>query len=308
MFEATGKTGLVPKRVSVEWPTVALFAGCYGLWLMAVFAVAGWSVVGSVLLTALVVALHASLTHEVIHGHPFPGRARWNAAIAFPTLSLFIPFARFRDTHLAHHHDADLTDPYDDPETNYLDPETWDGLPAWLRRVLAFNNTLLGRVIVGPAWGLAVFLSDEWRKAWSGDVDVRRAWAWHVPQAGLVIGLVLVAPIPLWAYFVGVYLSMSIIKIRTFLEHQAHDRASGRTAIVEANCPLAFLFLNNNLHAVHHVHPAVPWYDLPGLYAARRDHFIRRNGGYVYRSYGEVFRRYFLARKDPVAHPYYGQD
>ncbi len=298
----------MPKGVSVEWPTVALFAGCYGVWALALFGVPIMSTGGAVLLTALAVALHASLTHEVIHGHPFPGRARLNAVLCFPTLGLLVPFGRFRDTHLAHHHDADLTDPYDDPETNYLDPEVWDDLPGWLRRVLSFNNTLLGRITVGPAWGLAVFLSDEWRKARSGDRAVQSAWAWHVPQAGVVIALVLIAPLPLWAYLVAVYLSMSIIKIRTFLEHQAHDRASGRTAIVEANCPLAFLFLNNNLHAVHHVHPGVAWYDLPGLYASRRDHFIHRNGGYVYRSYGEVFRRYFLARKDPVAHPLYGRD
>ena len=29
----------------------------------------------------------------------------------------------------------------------------------------------------------------------------------------------------------------------------------------------------------------------------------RRNEGYRYASYGEVFRRYFLKAKDPVPHP-----
>jgi hypothetical protein len=33
--------------------------------------------------------------------------------------------------------------------------------------------------------------------------------------------------------------------------------------------------------------------------------FLRRNGGYRYRSYGEVFLRHFLRRKDPVPHPLY---
>ena len=31
--------------------------------------------------------------------------------------------------HLAHHRDAMLTDPYDDPESNYLDPAVWAGEP-----------------------------------------------------------------------------------------------------------------------------------------------------------------------------------
>ena len=31
--------------------------------------------------------------------------------------------------------------------------------------------------------------------------------------------------------------------------------------------------------------------------------YLSRNEGYRYRSYGEVFRRYFLKAKDPVAHP-----
>ena len=31
--------------------------------------------------------------------------------------------------------------------------------------------------------------------------------------------------------------------------------------------------------------------------------FLRRNEGYSYASYGEVFRRYFFHAKDPVPHP-----
>ncbi len=36
--------------------------------------------------------------------------------------------------HMAHHRDAILTDPYDDPESNYLDPAVWARLPRPLRR------------------------------------------------------------------------------------------------------------------------------------------------------------------------------
>ncbi len=49
--------------------------------------------------------------------------------------------------------------------------------------------------------------------------------------------------------------------------------------------------------------PTVPWYRLPSLYRADRARYATRNGGYVFRSYGQLFRRFLLRPKDPVAHP-----
>ncbi|RVT86717.1 fatty acid desaturase [Rhodobacteraceae bacterium CCMM004] len=283
----------------VEWPTLALLAGCYLVWSIAVLG--GGPIWASVPALAIAVALHGSLTHEAIHGHPFRD-PRWNAAAVWPALSVVLPYGRFRDTHLAHHRDALLTDPYDDPESNYLDPAVWTRLPWPVRAVLRANNTLLGRMALGPAIGTGVFLVGDLRLALR-DRAVRRAWLAHLPAAAAVLALVAVAPMPFWAYAAGVYLGLSLLRIRTFLEHQAHARARARTVIVEDRGPLALLFLNNNLHVVHHMHPRVPWYRLPAVYAAQRDRYLARNDGYVYRSYGEVFRRYLLAPKDPVPHP-----
>jgi fatty acid desaturase len=109
--------------------------------------------------------------------------------------------------------------------------------------------------------------------------------------------------LPLWAFFLATYAALSVLKIRTFLEHRAHDRARARTVIIEDRGPLALMFLNNNLHVVHHMHPRVAWYKLPALYRRHRDHYRRRNEAYIYRSYGEIFRAYFLRAKDPVPHP-----
>jgi len=118
-----------------------------------------------------------------------------------------------------------------------------------------------------------------------------------------VLALVAASPMPVWAYLLAAYLGLSLLKLRTFLEHQAHARASGRSVIIEDRGPLAFLFLNNNLHVVHHMHPTVPWYALPAVYRARKDHYLRRNGGYLFRSYGQIFRLYLWRAKDPVPHP-----
>ncbi len=40
--------------------------------------------------------------------------------LVFPAIGLIFPFERFRKSHLDHHMDSNLTDPYDDPESNYL--------------------------------------------------------------------------------------------------------------------------------------------------------------------------------------------
>jgi len=73
--------------------------------------------------------------------------------------------------------------------------------------------------------------------------------------------------------------------------------------IIEDRGLLALLFLNNNFHVVHHMHPKVPWYRLPALYRERRAHYLERNDGYRYASYREVFARHLLRAKDPVPHP-----
>jgi fatty acid desaturase len=256
--------------------------------------------------TCVALVLHSSLSHEVLHGHPFPSR-RASEALVLVQLGLTVPYLRFRDLHLAHHHDARLTDPYDDPETNYLDPAVWKALPRWKQALALFNNTLAGRMLIGPVISQLNFMRSDWRAIRSGDGQAALGWVLHFPGVVLVLALVSAAPMPAWAYLIAAYAAMSVLRIRTFLEHQAHERASGRTVIVEDSGPLAFLFLNNNLHVVHHMNPSVPWYNLPEIYRSNRDHYQTRNHGYVYRSYAEVFRAHFWRRKDPVAHPLWPQ-
>lgn len=287
-----------------EWPTLVLIAATHIVWFLLTFHAGAIGLWAAVPLLALTLTLHSSLQHEVLHGHPLSDR-RLSEALVFLPLGLAVPFQRFRDLHLAHHRDAILTDPYDDPESNYLDPAVWARLSWPVRALFAFNNTLIGRMLVGPAIGMAAFLRDDLRAALGGDRGVIRAWVLHgLGLVPVVLWLAAFGGVPAWAYAIAVYAALSVLKIRTFLEHQAHLRARGRTVIIEDRGPLAFLFLNNNFHAVHHAHPAVPWYALPRLYAARRAEFLQRNLGYRYASYGEVMRRYLFRPKDPVAHPF----
>lgn len=298
----SSRTQGVPGK-SIEWPTLALLAGCYGVWAIGTTWAAGWFLPLGMVMVTLAAALHSSLCHEVLHGHPTRAR-RLNEALVFPALTLFIPYLRFRDTHLAHHQDAILTDPYDDPESNYLDASDWERLSPWMQAVLNLNNRLIGRLLIGPLVGQVAFMAADWRAIRAGDRAVLRGWLWHIPAVGLVIWWVTaLGQMPVWAFLLASYAALSILKIRTFLEHQAHLRARGRTVIIEDRGLLAFLFLNNNLHVVHHMHPKLPWYRLPALYFANRDRYLARNDGYMFPSYAAIFRRYLFKAKDPVPHP-----
>ena len=244
---------------SPEWGTFFLIVGCYAAWLAGLFWLASASLWLAVPALGLVAALHSSLTHEVLHGHPF--RAKWlNETLMALPLTLAIPYIRFRDLHLAHHQDATLTDPYDDPESNYLDPKVWSALPRGAQLVLALNNTLLGRMVLGPAIGQVLLMRDDMRGIGRGDRAILKAWALHLPGAAVVLWVVTQSAMPIWAYLISAYIGLALLKIRTFLEHRAHEKSRARTVIIEDRGPLAFLFLNNNLHVVHHMNPAAPWY------------------------------------------------
>ena len=288
----------------VEWPTLGMIILTFAIWAAGISVIYAASPVLGVVVTGLAIAQQSSLQHEALHGHPFRNRLL-NEILATPSLCLTVPYGRFRDTHLAHHHDPILTDPYDDPESNYLDAKVWQRLPGLARGVLWLNNTLLGRIVIGSVIGNYFWLVAEAKLILAGNRPVQRDWALHLIGLLPVIAAVWAAGMGAGAYLLAVWIGHGLIKIRTYLEHRAHELARARTAIVEDRGPLALLFLNNNLHAVHHMHPNVPWYRLPRLYAENRDHYQRRNEYYVYRSYAEVFARHLLRVKEPVAHPYY---
>ncbi|MGC1504351.1 MAG: fatty acid desaturase [Sulfitobacter sp.] len=284
-----------------RWPTYGVFALCSFVWSVALLLPAGWGALQWVLLV-LALTLHSSLSHEILHDGFFRSK-RANNWLGMFQPGLFVPYLRFRALHLAHHRDADLTDPYDDPESAYLDPKVWAGLPRWQHHLLRFNNTLSGRITIGPVIGMAAFVRGDIRRISQGEHMVIWHWLAHLPGVVVTVWLVSLSSVSLWVYLSACYAAMSVLRIRTFLEHRAHERSAARSVVIEDRGLLAFLFLNNNFHAVHHAHPHVPWYHLPALYHSRKDRFLQGNQGYIYRSYGQIIARYFLRAKDPVAHP-----
>lgn len=289
---------------AIEWPTIGLAAAIHGGWIALVVFHASlpWWAFAS--LAAVLSAWFGSLQHEIIHGHP-TRRADVNALLASPPLWLWLPWPRYRDSHLAHHRDQRLTDPIDDPESRYRTPEAWAALGSVGRAFDYAQSTLIGRIAIGPACAIARFLRAEAGALIAGDGEAWRAWRvhaiWMVPHGLFVFWI---CGVPVWLYALGfVQGGFALTLIRSFAEHRAAAPVAHRTAVVEGSALLGPLFLFNNLHAAHHRWPRVPWYRLPALYRAERDRLLAENGGLVYRGYGDVARRFLLRRHDLPVHP-----
>ncbi len=308
-----------------EAPTWILALGVYATWgalTWGYHSLPWWLLLPA---GAYVICLHGSLQHEVLHGHPT--RRRWlNELLARPALWLWLPYGAYRDSHLAHHRTTKLTCPGRDPESNYVMPEDWGRMPAPVRAIYAVCATSPGRLVVGPAVCVAVFLGRELRALAAADPvadsNVRRAdqralargdlrplrhWLPHaVFMVPVLYWVLVVCEIPFWGY-VGffAYPGLALTLLRSFAEHRP-ERDQGRaTAIIEASWPMALAYLNNNLHALHHERPDLPWYRLPAVYRAERAAILARNGGHVYPGYAAIIGRFFFRWKDSPLHPFY---
>ena len=68
---------------ATEWPTILLFIATYAVWFAGTTVLWPLSPTLAILATAIAIAQLASLTHEVLHGHPFKSQF-WSEALVFP--------------------------------------------------------------------------------------------------------------------------------------------------------------------------------------------------------------------------------
>jgi len=294
-----------PRRVAaIEIPTVLIALLAYGGWCAVTLMYGRWPLWVGAPVGAVLVTLHGSLQHEVVHGHP----TRWgwvNRLVAIVPLSIWLPYDSYRASHTAHHIDERLTDPLDDPESWYWTAEDWARLSPLTRAIVRVSQTLAGRVTIGAYWAIGRYLHAEWRAFLANKEGVRAMWLehllWCIP---VILWVKVVCGMPLSIYLLAIAIpGTSITLIRSFAEHRARPAFRERIAIVEGSWILGPVFLFNNLHALHHEAPWVPWYEYPARYRRIRARLIAENGGLVYRTYFDVTRRYLLRPHDSPLHP-----
>jgi fatty acid desaturase len=287
-------------------PTLLLAAAIYGAFCAVTWfyqELAWWLVLP---IGAGIVCLQSSLQHEAVHGYP----TRWpwlNALIAAPILSLFEPYGIYRDDHLRHHVDENLTDPHGDPESNYLAPEAWAGMSLLHRRTREVMTSLVGRMAIGPIYLAIMSILRLARAVRTGDRIVLRHWALHavalVVLAWWIVGVCGISPLDYVLLFAWPGTALTLI--RSFAEHRWAPDVPARTATVEAGPVMSFLFLNNNLHALHHAEPALAWHERPRQYRARRNELLGDSRYHLIDGYDTLFRRYAFEAKEPLLHPAY---
>jgi fatty acid desaturase len=256
-------------------------------------------------LGSLLLAWYGSLQHETIHGHPTASR-RMNAMLGGLPLSLWMPYAIYRETHLRHHrHEGrHLTDVARDPESFYLRPGTLAHVGVIRRAIHLANRTLAGRIVFGPAVAIGTFWAGEARKVRLGDRRRRLIWSRHALAVAVVLSWVVgVCHVPLHTFVaLVVYPSVSLSLVRSFAEHRADVNARRRTRVVEASRIWALIFLNNNLHIAHHAHPKLPWHQLPRAWQQMRDS-VKDSALVIRGGYREVIRNYLFRPMISAEHP-----
>ncbi|BBP78979.1 MULTISPECIES: fatty acid desaturase [Pseudomonas] len=288
-----------------EWPTWLLLIAVHGGWFAVLLGSPHLGLWPSTLLLIVLVALWLSVQHELLHGHPtrFDGL---NKLLGYAPFAVWYPYTLYRDSHLIHHRDEDLTLPGIDPESRYLRQQDWQRCSLFEKALHRLNKTVFGRLLVGAPLALLTLVREEGRRLRRGE---RRAWLmWLTHGALTVLMLVFVARhsiIPVWHYLLLVSIpALSVAMLRSYYEHRPHAEPEQRTVINEAGWPWSWLFLNNNLHLMHHDLPKLPWYFLPRVYRARRDQWLARSGGFLVKGYGELLRRHAVKAIDSPQHPF----
>jgi len=275
---------------------IAIYAGWFAL--IRYHALLPWWTI--VPIGAYLLAWHFSLQHEAIHS--FRGVPAWlRYAIVLPPLGLWFPFPLYRNSHSIHHRDQNLTVPGQDTESYYVLRRDWERMGALHRALLLFNQTLLGRLSIGPLLRLSILVQREGARLRRGDFSHVPAWLVHFAGVAALLWLCALFGLVWWKYVLLIaYPGMSLGLLRAFIEHHAAPAPSERTASVESNTLFGLLFLYNNLHIAHHLHPTMPWFELPAYYRRNREALLAANDHFVFRGYGQIAARYLLR---PVFHP-----
>ena len=173
-----------------------------------------------------------------------------------------------------------------------------------VRRALAtIDTTLLGRLTLGPWLVVARCWRAEAARIAAGDARYLRTWLLHAVMVTLLLGAIEWFGLPAWQYILlFAWPGLSLTLQRSYHEHRPAEDNARATAVVEAGPLFSLLYLNNNFHSVHHAHPGLAWYRIPALYRASREAWLAGNDGFVFSSYGALWRRHALTTRSPV-HP-----
>ena len=291
-------------RLADELVTLLVGLAIYSLWFFLTFNFHNLPLPLVFIAGGFVICWFGSFQHETIHGHPFKNQ-KFNSALAYLPLGLVFPYSIYKQTHIKHHETSDLTDPLDDPESFYFTSSNWEAKSKTARLLYNFNNTLTGRLLIGPVLSIYLFLKSEIQMLVRGDRSHLNDWLVHIFAVSVVMSWVsFICGISLFQYLAFfIYPGTALSLVRSYTEHKPALNNDESNAIVESNLPFQLVFLNNNFHYVHHKLPWLPWYKIPFAYQNHKDEVLKANGGFYFKGYGEILKRFAFKPKDSPVFP-----
>lgn len=219
-------------------------------------------------LGVLVGALFGPL-HETCHRTAFASRSL-NEVVAwicaFP--QLYLP-ALFREFHFTHHRHTQ--DRARDPEIMPM-PDLLDGFPRDPMRYLVLTSgqhLLFGKAMFVLAGALAPASAFPKIFPYVHERRVARIqWESRIALVVLIGGIALgLSYVPnFWRLLVAFPIAHLLLGIYLLAEHTGlpnDGTQNHRTRSVTTNALMRWLFWNMPLHAVHHMHPAIPFHAVP---------------------------------------------
>ena len=250
---------------TVAWPTLALLAGSLALWMLVLWGHAagliGW-LAGCVLCT---LAFHGLFTVMHDASHQALSRYRWvNEVVGRLCGSAFLrAFVGFRFIHQQHHKHTN-----DDAH----DPDTWSGKgPAWLLPLRWATQDVIYRRYYKEHWHTRP-LSER-----------AELIALSVLEYGALIGLIAsglgMQALVFWVLPAKLTLTLLAFTF-DYLPHRPHRVSAAedryRTTSVRPGIGWALVTFHQNLHGVHHLYPAAPFYRYGRIWRLRGEHLMAR--------------------------------
>src|ERR1700722_1366563 len=211
-----------------DGPTIVVAIIIYAAWfgLIRYNASLPWWLI--VPIGAYLIAWHFSLQHEAIHA--FRGVPAWlRFVVVFPPLGLWFPCSLYRNSHSIHHRDNNLTVPGQDTESYFVLRADWERMWAVQGALLLINQTLLGRLTIGPLLRLWTLLRRESARLARGDFGHVPIWLLHIAAVAGLFWICSHYGLPWWQYVLLIaYPGMSLGLLRAFTEHRAAPGPSAR--------------------------------------------------------------------------------
>lgn len=243
-----------------SWPTLALWAVALACWLGGALAVASGLAWGGGAAMALGGYLAFTPMHDAAH-RSVARRAWVNEVVGrLAAVTLFGPFPAFRYVHLEHHKHTN------DPAR---DPDYWSGLaPAWALPLRWMTQDLHYYV--------------TWLRAGRPRGELVETIATFVLYAAASAGLIATG----WgsvvlAWVVASRVAMALLAFGfDYLPHRPHQVTNKEDRYRATSVRLGWFWqvvlLNQNLHLLHHLNPAVPFYRYGTLWAEQRESLLGR--------------------------------